>query len=529
MNESLSDVPKLPLNNTFDPSGASVLGTGTMTDVYGGRPPLTDTQIQGKIERARAMSGGMSSAVSTGTHNSFDESVFQYMTTRNKTPKDNAIIADIYKEKYKKLDYVDVEREVDQHYLNLNHKYSSSLDILASYLKGQKIIYMQSKIYCERQLNYLMLPALMLSALATVMAGIGDNLNSTGKPWTIATISFDYRVILAIVNAVIGFLLAIVNYLKLDASQEAHKISSRQYDKLQSSVEFTSGSILLFSSELSSGDRETYEEQLRIKLRDVENKIGEIKDTNQFLTPYAVRCDFPIMYNINVFSLIKKIEDYRKKTITSLKNVKNEIGFIQFIQERQDYELETDYKNRLVFLFKLKKDLINEILILQSAYSMIDTMFLQEMKNAQIKDRRCLRGCKGCCEDRIVEPDKLNPFISKLIDPFKRNETQTTKRQLCCFVKETVVKSQPDCNDCSDSKMWFRSDENHCKDGDCAVNFTKKKASVHTQTTQDSGADAVAGVGGGAGGGDAVAGAVDAVGDVELTEVNTVIEPGEMV
>ena len=34
--------------------------------------------------------------------------------------------------------------------------------------------------------------------------------------------------------------------MKLDAASEAHKISSHQYDKLQSSVEFTSGSVLLF-------------------------------------------------------------------------------------------------------------------------------------------------------------------------------------------------------------------------------------------------------------------------------------------
>jgi 4-hydroxy-tetrahydrodipicolinate synthase len=37
-----------------------------------------------------------------------------------------------------------------------------------------------------------------------------------------------------------------VNYLKLDAASEAHKISSHQYDKLQSTMEFTSGSVLLF-------------------------------------------------------------------------------------------------------------------------------------------------------------------------------------------------------------------------------------------------------------------------------------------
>ena len=30
------------------------------------------------------------------------------------------------------------------------------------------------------------------------------------------------------------------------------------------------------------------------------------------------------MYNTNIFSIIKKIDDFRKKTITNLKNVKNE-------------------------------------------------------------------------------------------------------------------------------------------------------------------------------------------------------------
>ena len=41
-------------------------------------------------------------------------------------------------------------------------------------------------------------------------------------------------------------LLSIINYSKLDGASEAHKTSSHQYDKLQSSVEFKSGSILLF-------------------------------------------------------------------------------------------------------------------------------------------------------------------------------------------------------------------------------------------------------------------------------------------
>lgn len=398
--------------------------------------------------------------------NSMEEMAFQFMTTRNKTERDVEIVNEITDNKFRKMEYIDVEKEIDKNYLNVNHKYSSSLDILASYLKGQKIIYMESKNHCERQLNYLMLPAIFLSAAATILAGVGGN-----------------ELFLACVNAFIGFLLALVNYLKLDAAQEAHKISSRQYDKLQSGVEFTSGSILLFQNQIEEGEEGSHEDRLREKLGDVEKKISEIKDTNQFLTPYAVRTMYPVMYNINVFSLIKKIEDHRKKTITSLKNVKNEISFIQFIQERQDYELDEDYKDKLVALFTLKKDLIKEILVLQSAYSMIDTMFLQEIKNAEVIKRRCCRSCKNCCEPTLVDPEKINPFIAQLIDPFKRNDIVEQRESSCCGSfccckgGKKIIKSKNACGDKqSNDEFWFRSDENHCENGACGVKLARKKS-----------------------------------------------------
>lgn len=402
--------------------------------------------------------------------NSMEEMAFQFMTTRNKTERDVEIVNEITDNKFKKMEYIDVEKEIDKNYLNVNHKYSSSLDILASYLKGQKIIYMESKNHCERQLNYLMLPAIFLSAAATILAGVGGN-----------------ELFLACVNAFIGFLLALVNYLKLDAAQEAHKISSRQYDKLQSGVEFTSGSILLFQNQIEEGEEGSHEDRLREKLGDVEKKISEIKDTNQFLTPYAVRTMYPVMYNINVFSLIKKIEDHRKKTITSLKNVKNEISFIQFIQERQDYELDEDYKDKLVALFTLKKDLIKEILVLQSAYSMIDTMFLQEIKNAEVIKRRCCRSCKNCCEPTLVDPEKINPFIAQLIDPFKRNDIIEQRESSCCGSfccckgGKKIIKSKNaglSSGDKNNDDFWFRSDENHCEDGACGVKLARKKSVI---------------------------------------------------
>ena len=59
--------------------------------------------------------------------------------------------------------------------------------------------------------------------------------------------STSFTFLLSILNALVAFLLAIINYLKLDAASEARKTSSHQYDKLQSYIEFQSGQVLLFS------------------------------------------------------------------------------------------------------------------------------------------------------------------------------------------------------------------------------------------------------------------------------------------
>ena len=42
---------------------------------------------------------------------------------------------------------------------NTNEYYSYAMDILATYVRGQKLIYMEAKYYCEIRLNSLMFPA----------------------------------------------------------------------------------------------------------------------------------------------------------------------------------------------------------------------------------------------------------------------------------------------------------------------------------------------------------------------------------
>jgi len=155
---------------------------------------------------------------------------------------------------FKKYSYKEVEKSINDNYFAESEYYSSAFDILATYLKGQKLIYMEAKSFCENRLNFLMMPAILLPTIATVLASIIKE-----AYWGVYLISG--------INGLIAFLLAVVNYLKLDAASEAHKISAHQYDKLQSSVEFTSGKILLFAYDPSNND-------MSKKLTDIETKIA---------------------------------------------------------------------------------------------------------------------------------------------------------------------------------------------------------------------------------------------------------------
>jgi len=272
---------------------------------------------------------------------------------------------------YRKLSYYQVERSIEKYY-EAESSPSNELDVLITYMKGQKNLYIQSKNVTQYKLNLLFIPALLITTSITIFAPFIQAFTWGGG-------------FIAGLNAVTALLISLSNYLKLESSVEMFYNTANQYDKLETSLEFVSSKLLFIENESDKS-------KLILKqIQDVEKKIEEIKQWNSLFIPQEVRDLFPIICNINVFSFIKRIESKRKSLVMKLKDVKNEIRYISHIRKLRLHGIKSNISesdpreiSRLKLLEDVKDKVKEELLNYRSIYANIDKIFTKEIRESNL-------------------------------------------------------------------------------------------------------------------------------------------------
>ena len=262
--------------------------------------------------------------------------------------------------------FKDVDDAITDAYNAVESNNSMICDIIAVYLKGQKLLYSEAKTFCEIKLNYLMLPAIFITVLGSI---ITQTLKDTS----------DGPVIVSAMNGFVAFLLAVVNYLKLDARAEAHRTTAYNFDKLESSTVFTSGRVMFIRGA-----------DMKKIIEDIEKKVREIKETNPFVLPEHIRNDYPRLCGNNVFAEVKKVQTQEMLLINSLKDSLNE----ELVVKERFKRLQLDEDRvRLKEIDTFQEKKAADIIKMRDAYIGIDANFEGEI----IANRkRWSRVCQLC-------------------------------------------------------------------------------------------------------------------------------------
>jgi len=273
---------------------------------------------------------------------------------------------------YKRLSYADIVNSLS-HYYDDCTKYSNELDILISYIRGQKHVFIHCAYLTNLKLYSLFITALSITSFITVVTPFIKD-----YWWSFILITCG--------NAIAATLISIINYFKLETACSTYSFLANNYEKFENSLEIA-------NNKLSATYTDQEHTQVVIeKIKDIEYKIGEVRELSQILIPEEIKPMFPVLTHLNIFAFIKKIESHKNNLIIKFKDIKNEINYHLYHINSVDlsrsirsvYELDkTQETQRVLFLTELKEKVKTELLNYKEAYHQLDYIFNKEIQYAE--------------------------------------------------------------------------------------------------------------------------------------------------
>jgi hypothetical protein len=264
----------------------------------------------------------------------------------------------------RRYEFRQVESQFQDAYVFEEQNHSAILDLIAVYLKGQKILYTEAKTLCEQRLNYLMLPAIFITALCSILVLILKE--QAAGPTLVSSL-----------NGLNAFLLSLITYLKLDARAEAHRTSAYKFDKLQSQTVFSSGKVLFVNDETTN---------IVELIEQIEKEVQEIKESNQFVLPEKIRYNYPLLYSTNVFARVKEFMYEETREINALKDFLNDRT--RAAQRLEDADTTEDQVLAQAECDRLEKEYRAQVLVclkMKEKYREVDALIEKDLEEQRMK------------------------------------------------------------------------------------------------------------------------------------------------